>query len=156
MYTSRSHGFTIAELILTITLIAFAVSTVLVYINATDAQQKTRDDKRLNDMNTIERAVLEYRTDIGVYPDVSGTARTSINDLNPTKSSGGWIKADLSRYNSYLPIDPLNNATYHYTYIRNEINYEINCVLEYYLERAQNDGGNNPAVYETGSNLTLL
>jgi hypothetical protein len=107
-------------------------------------------------MNTIERAILEYRTDIGVYPDIAGTVRTSHTDSNPTRISNGWIKADMARYNSYLPIDPINDATYHYTYIHNGNDYELNCVLEFLIEKAQDDNGDDTAVFESGSNLSLL
>jgi hypothetical protein len=42
------------------------------------------------------------------------------------------------------------------TYIHTEDTYEIDTVLEYYTEKSENDGGNNPNVYETGNDLTLL
>lgn len=42
------------------------------------------------------------------------------------------------------------------TYVHTEDTYEINTVLEYYSDKSENDGGNNPDVFESGNDLTLL
>ena len=42
------------------------------------------------------------------------------------------------------------------TYVHLNSAYELNATLEYHIIKAQTDGGNNPAVYELGNDLTLL
>lgn len=42
------------------------------------------------------------------------------------------------------------------TYVHTNDAYELNTTLEYYSDKAQNDGGNNPSVYEIGNDLDLI
>jgi hypothetical protein len=123
-------------------------------------KSRARDDRRLSDINILDQAINEYLLDNGDYPDVVGTLRdsTSLPSGNTSldNSSDGWIDADLSKYTAKLPVDPLNDATYHYSYYHNITGYELNAVLEYYTEYAQEDGGDDPDIYEMGNNTTLI
>ncbi len=93
----------------------------------------------------------------GSYP-CEGRSNTSSRLTNGT----GWVKADLASQISVtvptLPIDPINNSQYHYTYCANQDKWEINAVLESDSLKAKmaQDGGNIFDLYEIGSSLTLI
>ena len=80
-------------------------------------------------------------------------------------SKDGWIPMDFSGMSpapiAKLPVDPTNNATYHYSYAVSGTNFEIDATLEstYYtatVDADGKDGGNNAGVYEVGTDLTIL
>ncbi|OGC63429.1 hypothetical protein A2264_01735 [candidate division WWE3 bacterium RIFOXYA2_FULL_46_9] len=153
-------GFTIFEVVLSAIIIMIATGVIVLYVNRSELTAKARDNKRLSNLNTIEQAVIEFKIDNGSYPDLPDTLRTS--DVSTTagyavyKSEFGWIAADLSLCGNTLPVDPINDDTYRYSYQHDTNTYELNAVLEYFTEKSQNDGGNNQTVFETGDNLTLI
>jgi len=161
MIASRSQkGLTIVELLLVITVILILLTTVILFTNPTYFRSKSRDQKRLSDLQTIERILSEFRLDNGVYPDLESVARHS-NVLPSGRTSltdprSGWIVADLIEYNTKLPIDPINTDTYRYTYFHQDDVFELNARLEVLTEEMANDTGNDPAMYERGSDLTLI
>jgi prepilin-type N-terminal cleavage/methylation domain-containing protein len=156
-----NYGFTLVEILITITIITILVSIVLVLINPTSTRNKSRDNKRLSDLATIERMIIEYDLSYRSYPDGTSTLRDSLtkaSDSSPTihSSNRGWIDADLSEFNANLPVDPINKDDLKYQYFSDGVDYEINLILEAYLEKMQNDGGNDPDKYEVGTNLNLI
>ena len=156
----KSRGFTIIELTVVISLIIIVTVATLVFVNPTTNLAKSRDNKRLSDLETLDRVINEYRIDNGAYPDALGILRTSTSlpagATSLQSSSAGWIEENLSVYTSKLPTDPKNNATYYYSYKHDITSYEINAVLEYYVVKSQNDGGNDTGKYEIGNNLTII
>jgi hypothetical protein len=58
--------------------------------------------------------------------------------------------------NIMMPIDPINDPTYYYSYFQNGSGYELNARLEFSPDLMQNDGGNDPDMYEIGNNLLLI
>lgn len=71
--------------------------------------------------------------------------------------------SNISKFDSEVGIYKLENDIYPnltppsgVTYVHTNNSYELNVVLEYYLEKSQEDGGNDAAVYEIGNDLTLL
>lgn len=74
----------------------------------------------------------------------------------------GWIKIDLSKLTEatimQLPKDPFNSQSVHYVYCGTKDGWEINAVLESekYKDRMESDGGDDPNMYEIGSNLKLI
>lgn len=84
-------------------------------------------------------------------------------------ASGGWIPdLDFSGMSptpiSKLPVDPTNNATYYYGYAVNAGgSFELTVPLEstYYgtggtVDAAAKDGGDDTALYEVGTDLTII
>jgi type II secretory pathway pseudopilin PulG len=154
-------GITYVEILITIAIIMVLFVAVMLIINPVELQKRGRDNKRISDISALDRAIGEYLLDKKYYPDTADVTRTS--NVLPTgntgplsKSSDGWIDANLSSYNPSLPTDPLNDATYHYTYRHNSSGYELNAVLEYLTSYSNGDGGNNSEVYEVGNDLTIL
>lgn len=123
-------------------------------------KKKARDQKRISDISTIDRAISEFVADKKRYPDQSNTLRQSTilpaGSSQLTGSESGWIQENLSSYTPLLPIDPVNDDSYHYYYIHNSNSYEINAKLEILNDEMANDGGNDPTFYEIGNNLNLI
>lgn len=154
-------GLSLVELLVTISILMIVISAIFLLIHPDEQQAKSRDNKRMSDLTTLDRAVSEYVMDNGAYPDAVNTLRTSAilpqGQTGPLQQvSSGWIVADFSKYLSNLPTDPVNNATYFYSYKHTNSGYELNAKVEFYTTDAQNDGGNSATLYEIGNDLTIL
>lgn len=107
---SSRGGFTLIEILLVISIIAVLSSIGMVsYMSAV---RRSRDTKRISDIEQIRTALEMHRTDRGFYPDEGG---------------GSWAKAsnltsDLvtTNYMPAIPIDPKGDAFAPYKYIATE------------------------------------
>ncbi|MCR4305685.1 MAG: hypothetical protein NUV73_01200 [Candidatus Daviesbacteria bacterium] len=74
----------------------------------------------------------------------------------------GWVKVNLSSGGIVLlpalPVDPVNNANYHYTYCASDTGWEINATLESEQLgiKTSSDGGNDADSFEVGSDYFLI
>ncbi len=106
------RGFTLIELVVVISILAI-LSGVLVP-RVTNHMKSARDSRRLADIKAIRNAVEQYYLDKGSFPIA-----------NTNSAYGGW---DVSNdgdfitvlrdygYLEQMPVDPINDATYHYRY----------------------------------------
>jgi len=104
-------GFTIVELLIVIVVIAILAATSIVAYNGT--QQRARDTKRVQDMNSIVKVLEVYKTINGNYP---------VHNYSNGTSLGGWESSSLESLGEFiapikphgfpsgLPVDPINNA----------------------------------------------
>jgi len=152
-FKNRS-GFTLVELIISVGIIMVLATSALLYSNIAQDKSKSRDLVRFSDLAYLESAISQYIMVEKTCPDNSSQLRVS--DTVPSGSAFGWLVEDLTDYIPKLPVDPLNNATYIYSYFCSGIDYEINANLEHYTDKESSDGGNNLDVFETGTNLTLI
>ncbi len=153
-------GFTIIELLISVAIILAISGVIMLVVRPTELRQRGRDEKRLSDISVLERALSEYVLDNQTYPDAANTLRIStslpLNNSGPLEQvTAGWLSG-LDNYLAKLPTDPINNATYFYSYQHNGKDFELNAQLEYYVDLSANDGGTSDAVYEVGSLLTIL
>lgn len=153
-------GYTIVELIAVMAVIAVLLSVSIVNFDILGNKKKARDVKRLSDIALLDRTISEYQADTKVYPDLASVLRISIvlpgGNTQLESATSGWISENLTNYTSRLPVDPINDQTYHYSYIHDNSGYEINARLENEANSMQNDGGNDATMYETGTNLLLI
>lgn len=163
-------GFTLVELLVVIAIIAILAAVVVLIINPLELTRRGRDAARLTDLANLQGAInvaVQESTGSGavtVLCQVAGTYPCNGSSHSGTRASNGtgWVKTDLSSQKSVsvatLPVDPVNTATYHYTYCANNDAWEIDTVLESDQQRAKmtTDGGNESDKYETGSSLTLI
>lgn len=160
MNKSVQKGFTLFELLISMSIILIISSVIYLNIRPEEKRQLSRDTKRLSDLSMIDNAINGYRLDYGSYPDETDVLRQSniLPDENTslTKATSGWINQDLSKYISHMPIDPINDDTYYYSYMHNTNGYELNCIFENKTDLHVKDGGNNDDVYEIGNNLTII
>ena len=138
----KPGGFTLIELLIVIAIIAILAVIVMVAINPAKMLQKSRDSQRFSDTTSVATALNLFLADNKDFTGlVTGTAYKSTagaTDNARRKNDGtGWIALDFTTVSSgspiaALPIDPTNNATYHYVFGVSTINktYEIDCVFE--------------------------
>lgn len=167
-------GFTLVELLVVIAIIAILAAVVVLIINPLELTKRGRDAARLTDLANLQQAinvaVQEATTSSEAILCAEGGSScsgksnvgTSVRNSNGT----GWVKVDLSAQKSVsvptLPVDPTNSTTLHYTYCSDGDAWEINAGLESAQQttspndKRANDGGDDPALYEVGSNLKLI
>ena len=176
----RARGFTLVELLVVIAIIAILAAVVVLIINPLELTRRGRDAARLTDLANLQNAInvtVQEATGSGTasilckptgsYP-CGGSAGQGQSNVGTRLADGtGWVKADLAAQTSVsvptLPVDPVNNPTYHYTYCADNDSWEINTVLESEQQKGKmaNDGGNENATdttgrYEVGSKLTII
>jgi type II secretion system protein G len=135
-------GFTLIELLVVIFIIGLLASIVVVSVNT--ARVKSRDARRIADMDTMRSAIEMYIDANGAPPGLGGTATTNSTSWNTT------LRNLLTpTYLSALPVDPRNSATYQYVYTINNpttpTDYKIYASAMESSDggtRAANDGGN--------------
>ena len=161
-----AKGFTLVELLVVIAIIGILAAVVLVALNPLALMQKGRDSTRMQDLESLRKAV-----DLAIADSSITLAAVTESDSNATGGTRavdgtGWVKftqdtsPGVGKYLSVLPVDPTNNATYYYRYASDGSTYELDCKFESadYQSKTANDGGNDPNWYEVGTTpgLTLL
>jgi prepilin-type N-terminal cleavage/methylation domain-containing protein len=103
------QGFTLVEILIVIVTIAIlATTTVAAY---SGMQGRARDSQRVNDMDSIVKALEMYKTLTGSYPAPSGTNTISgweVSSINPSQFLSSLKTAGVV---SAIPVDPINNST---------------------------------------------
>ncbi len=163
-----ARGFTLVELLVVIAIIAILAAVVVLIINPIELTKRSRDAARLTDLANLQQAInvaAQEATASGAAILCSGTTAPCQGDSKAdgrASDGSGWVKVNLSAQKSVsvptLPIDPINDDTYKYSYYSDGNAWEINAVLESDQQKGKmsTDGGNNDNAYEVGSNLTLL
>lgn len=168
----QKGGFTLVELLVVIAIIAILAAVVVLIINPLELTRRGRDAARLTDTANLQSAInvsVQEATGSGtvaILCKASGAypCNGSSNSGSGTRVADGtgWVKVDLSSQKSVsvptLPVDPINDITYHYTYCAASDAWEIDTVLEsdQYKGKMTGDGGNENDKYEVGSNLGLI
>lgn len=105
-----SRGFTLIEILLTISLIAILAAIVIVAINPGRQFETVRDTERKTDLLTIMNGVYQYATDnSGAFPSTITTdeleiCKTGAEDCTDLVDLS--VLTDNSLYLIELPIDP--------------------------------------------------
>jgi prepilin-type N-terminal cleavage/methylation domain-containing protein len=153
-------GFSVIELLVVMGILLILATSILIYTNPVENRQKARDQRRLTDIAQLREAFEEFKADNKVYPDIKDTVRYSnvsvVVDGDISSATQGWLGENLSGYLNFLPTDPINSGEYIYTYVRDDLSFELDCKLEYYTETMTGDNGDDDSLYEIGDNLTLL
>ncbi len=150
----NKKGFTIVELLIVIVVIAILAAITVVAFNG--VQQRARDSIRKSDLANLEKALELHYTDKGSFTqpenmctDTSygsnGTCGTHASDVAGTWSLNSDLR-DLVTENRLrsLPLDPVNDATYNYT-------YEVHSIAANGF-----DGYNLCATLEAGGNHCII
>ncbi len=164
----EAFGFTLVELLVVIAIIAILAAVVVLIINPVELTKRGRDAARLSDLSNLQQAinvaVQEATGSASAILCVGGTVpcNGSSNTGGRASDGTGWVKVNMSTQKSVsvptLPIDPINDTANHYTYCSDGSGWEIDTALESVQQspKTGNDGGDDPALYEVGSNLKLI
>jgi len=128
---------------------------VLIAINPAQLLMKARDSQRLQDMDTIHKALGLSLADAEItLRDTTGCAScTSSTGTQAVDGNFGYVKFDipatktgLSKYLATLPVDPTNDDT------------AVPPLMYVYAASVVGgvDGGNDNAVFEIGTSLTII
>ncbi len=157
----NEHGFSLLELMYIVIIGSILLGATVLILRPSDLRARARDENRLSDISSLERAFGEYFLSNESYPGDADYlyVSTSLPEgaISPLFNvQSGWIKTNMSSYLTKLPVDPINDATYNYSYMQSGSTFEINAVMEYLTEYSQNDGGDDSNVYEVGNDLTII
>lgn len=99
-------GFTLLEILVTITIIA--VLTAIGIVSYSSVNKRSRDVKRKSDLEQIRSALEMYRSDNAGYPDI-GAGFLTVGGL-----AGDLV---LTGYMPAIPDDPSSGVDYYYDVI---------------------------------------
>ena len=187
-----TRGFTLIELLLVIAIVAVISLVVILTLNPAEILRQTRDSTRISDMATLRSSVSLYLATVATPALVSstggyGSCYTSFatgtcgfgfsssyfspsSTSSPRIDSTGWLPIDFTQIPSgppvsSLPIDPVNNGSYFYSYAATSTTTSFKLVVAGMESRkygpngsndvAQKDGGSFPNAYESGNLLGL-
>jgi prepilin-type N-terminal cleavage/methylation domain-containing protein len=165
------RGFTLIELLVVIAIIAVIAAVVVMLVNPLEILRKSRDATRLADlkglMKSIEVGLQDAEGNSAAflcYTPASAPCNSKSTDSGDMRSNDGtgWVKINFSSLPNVtvvtLPLDPTNDTSHFYQYYSDGSYYEMDTVLEGEQNQKlmENDGGDNPGMYEVGSSLTLI
>jgi len=128
-------GFTLIELLIVIAILALLMSIIIITLNPAELLKKSRDTKRVSDLNALRTAINLYVTDKAAPDlDLYGTCGTNTwlslsgNDdctalashqcttTNRLTTGSGWIPINFGSISSgsplsALPVDPTNASS---------------------------------------------
>jgi prepilin-type N-terminal cleavage/methylation domain-containing protein len=99
-------GFTLIELLVVIAIIGML--SAIVFVSLKDSRARSRDAKRLTDVQSISQALSIYQNSEQRYP---------IYDGEITGSDALSVALQSYKFIAGMPLDPLNDGEYKYTYV---------------------------------------
>ncbi len=137
MEHKKNTGFTLIELLVVLAIIALLASVI--FASMTAVQKKGRDTRRMEDVNSIKKALELYQTSRNRYPK----SETQITLTGTDTVSTALINDNVI---SKIPLDPLY-PDYAYKYQTNALGTEF--TITFCLE------GNSVPGYSEGCNNTI-
>jgi prepilin-type N-terminal cleavage/methylation domain-containing protein len=128
-YSANKKGFTIIELLVTVSIVAILMTVVVGSFGS--ARETSRDSQRQTDLRTVEAALALYQNKYGRYPEACNNATISRGntailsgqrDTNHecTDGTSQYIKGLAPEFIPKLPVDPkLNGLDSGYVYAVN-------------------------------------
>jgi prepilin-type N-terminal cleavage/methylation domain-containing protein len=108
---SKDKGYTLAELLIVLSVIGLLMTTSAIMLN--DSLKRSRDSRRKADLEMMATALELYYKDNGGYPYDSSTSGEQWKHICGLSTAIFNILVD-QKYLSELPCDPINNNEYRY------------------------------------------
>ncbi|MBI4991753.1 MAG: type II secretion system protein [Candidatus Harrisonbacteria bacterium] len=181
-------GFTLLELVIVIGILAILGTVTVLVLNPAQFFAQGRDATRFQDLSNLNGALATYLATVTgpdmdggtnscstlCYVGASGVAancggrhgtKTTTEDLTREVDGNGWVPVNLGAIPggaplAILPIDPINDATYFYSYACDNTakTFELDANLESARyantgtdDKESKDGGTDADVYELGT-----
>jgi prepilin-type N-terminal cleavage/methylation domain-containing protein len=181
----NKKGFTLIELLVVIAIVAILSVVLVVTLNPAQLLRQARDSNRISDFSTIKSAISLYLADVAspslatnsttCYAHTGSSTTASASGCNNRYSTAttvsttssrvvnattGWIPIRLTDISSGAPlsawpIDPINNATYFYSYAADTTNLTFELVAKMESTRYSSGGANDVESTDGGSSSTL-
>jgi prepilin-type N-terminal cleavage/methylation domain-containing protein len=142
LFKNKKHSFTLIELIIVVIIIGLLSTMAMAAVNV--AGVKTRDTKRITDINQITKALelsFAFNNSYPVPPDNATKCLSECTDSN-------WC-ANLVTQMPRIPNDPQSTQQC-YLYNSDGVNFRVAAKLESTTnyDKSQNDSGLYPQFYE--------
>lgn len=159
--------FILIGLIAAIPVIAILAAIVVLIINPLELTRRSRDAVRLSDFLDIQQTILtlqtnDPKTSLCGAKTIPCMGQSNINDPQANNIDGtGWVRINLGKISrtgvTFLPLDPVNDATNFYKYCSDGKDWEIVTIFESEQQKGKmtTDGGIDPNLYEVGSKFGL-
>lgn len=116
-------GFTMVELLVVMAIIGLLASLILTRFNS--IQQKSRDTRRVVDIDTLVKALGLYNNDFSAYPVYIGYI-TGSDPVSTDLKNYGFLRS--------IPLDPINkqvdSVIYKYNYSSDSESFQIQYCME--------------------------
>ncbi|MBI5019120.1 prepilin-type N-terminal cleavage/methylation domain-containing protein [Candidatus Gottesmanbacteria bacterium] len=109
-YSLPHSGFSLVELLVTVSIIAILIAIGIASYATINKQ--SRDAKRKSDMEQVRAALEMYRTDNGFYPSVGSGSWTAASSA--TDALAGLTPILVPTYMGAIPTDPKSSQSYMY------------------------------------------
>jgi len=179
MKTNTKKGFTLIELLVVIAILAVLATAVVIILNPAQLVKQGRDSTRVSDLSALHNALALYLAEVANLTSWTATSTCTVGTTSPSGGScvtnastvvtgTGWVNVNFGGISSgsplsRLPLDPVNDATYYYSYTSSStLLYEIDAKMESNKYAASGAGdvvtkdqGNNATWYEIGNDPGL-
>lgn len=100
--TSQKKGFTLLEVLVAATIVL--VLTAVGITSYSNLSKKSRDTRRINDLEQMRQALEMYRSDNGYYPAPAANiaAFATVQNLSATLVTGGYMPSIPNDPRSYV------------------------------------------------------
>lgn len=140
---SAKSGFSLIEILLVIGIMGFLMTLIL--ISVSNARRDSRDNKRLVDIQSMQKALELYWQQYGAYPVVGGESGEVQNWSELSETLSLYIL-------TALPVDPFNRDISIYSYVSKNDGkaYYLSAVLENDTHNALNQDVDDSGIGGTG------
>ncbi|TSC65354.1 MAG: Type II secretory pathway pseudopilin PulG-like protein [Candidatus Berkelbacteria bacterium Gr01-1014_85] len=124
----KRTGFNLVELLIAMAIISLILVLSLAGLN--QARVRARDRQRINDLRSIQAALIQYRLEYGRFPNPADSSEcpdqtvANANRVTPTLATNSCLTRILA---DQLPTDPQGGA---YTYQATSAQFKLEAKLE--------------------------